>query len=94
MLHDITVPTLVLNAKNDPFLPGRFLPRSAAPNVTLEYPRHGGHVGFAAGALPGSLDWLPQRLLSHFEHGSVAPSAPQSCHAGAAPTYPENVLHG
>jgi predicted alpha/beta-fold hydrolase len=29
----------------------------------------GGHVGFAAGAFPGNLDWLPQRLLAFFnEH--------------------------
>ncbi len=63
VLHDITLPTLVLNAQNDPFLPARFLPRSAAPQVTLDYPRHGGHVGFAHGLLPGSLEWLPRRLL-------------------------------
>ena len=65
VLNDITVPTLVLNALNDPFLPARYLPRTAAPCVQLEYPQQGGHVGFTAGAFPGSLAWLPQRLL-HF----------------------------
>jgi uncharacterized protein len=65
VLDDITVPTLVLNARNDPFLPARHLPRSAAACVTLDYPEQGGHVGFPAGALPGQLDWLPQRML-HF----------------------------
>ncbi|MEG2034181.1 MAG: alpha/beta hydrolase, partial [Janthinobacterium sp.] len=94
VLRDITVPTLVLNAQNDPFLPGRYLPRSAAAAVTLDYPRHGGHVGFAAGKLPGSIDWLPQRLLSFFEGGSAAPSSPQSCHADGLRTSPENALHG
>ena len=71
VLGDITVPTLVLNAKNDPFLPGIHLPKRAASCVTLEYPEHGGHVGFAAGAPPGRLDWLPQRLLGFLEqqHG-------------------------
>jgi predicted alpha/beta-fold hydrolase len=68
ILHDITVPTLVLNARNDPFLPGIHLPRSASSAVRLEYPAHGGHVGFAAGRLPGRIDWLPQRLL-HFLDG-------------------------
>lgn len=63
VLHDITLPTLVLNAQNDPFLPARFLPRSAAPHVKLDYPAQGGHVGFANGPLPGSLEWLPRRLL-------------------------------
>lgn len=70
VLNDITVPTLVLNALNDPFLPGVHLPRQASRQVVLEYPAHGGHVGFAVGALPGSLHWLPQRLL-HFLEGAT-----------------------
>src|SRR5450830_75942 len=69
ILHDITVPTLVLNARNDPFLPARYLPQSAAACVKLEYPEQGGHVGFPSGAPPGSLDWLPQRML-HFLEGA------------------------
>lgn len=67
ILSDITVPTLVLNAKNDPFLPAHHLPRAAAACVTLEYPEHGGHVGFANGGPPGRLDWLPQRMLRFFQ---------------------------
>ncbi|MFL6672724.1 MAG: YheT family hydrolase [Massilia sp.] len=67
ILHDITVPTLVLNARNDPFLPGRHLPGSASDAVRLEYPEQGGHVGFVVGPLPGRIDWLPQRLLHFFD---------------------------
>lgn len=67
ILSDITVPTLVLNAKNDPFLPARHLPRTAAACITLEYPEHGGHVGFANGSVPGRIDWLPQRILQFFQ---------------------------
>jgi predicted alpha/beta-fold hydrolase len=67
VLGEIRVPTLVLNARNDPFLPGIHLPTRASAMVTLEYPEHGGHVGFATGALPGRLDWLPQRLLHFFD---------------------------
>jgi hypothetical protein len=70
ILHDITVPALVLNALNDPFLPGRYLPRSAAACVRLDYPAQGGHVGFAAGGPPGHLAWLPQRLLHFFDRGA------------------------
>lgn len=70
ILGDITVPTLVLNAKNDPFLPGQHLPTHAAKCVTLEYPDHGGHVGFAAGSVPGHLNWLPQKMLNFFEANS------------------------
>jgi predicted alpha/beta-fold hydrolase len=68
VLEDITVPTLVLNARNDPFLPGRHLPERASSCVTLDYPVHGGHVGFADGSMPGRLDWLPRKLL-HFLEG-------------------------
>lgn len=74
VLTDISVPTLVLNAQNDPFLPSEHLPRMAARCVTLEYPRHGGHAGFAVGALPGRLNWLPQRML-HFLEGNKPPLA-------------------
>ncbi|MBC3884349.1 YheT family hydrolase [Undibacterium griseum] len=66
VLHDITVPTLILNARNDPFLPGRYLPQTAASCVQLDYPEHGGHVGFATGHLPGRLDWLPRKILHFF----------------------------
>ncbi len=63
VLSDIKVPTLVLNARNDPFLPSRHLPRKASDAVILEYPAQGGHVGFARGRPPGSLEWLPRRIV-------------------------------
>jgi predicted alpha/beta-fold hydrolase len=69
ILHDVTVPTLVLNARNDPFLPAIHLPRTASNAVRLEYPEHGGHVGFAVGSLPGRIDWLPRRLLHFLDSG-------------------------
>ena len=72
VMHDITVPTLVLNARNDPFLPARHLPLTAAASVQLDYPAQGGHVGFATGPFPGSLAWLPQRML-HFLCGIELP---------------------
>jgi predicted alpha/beta-fold hydrolase len=65
-LERIEVPTLVLNARNDPFLPEHALlaaTRKAARSVVLEFPRTGGHAGFRAGPFPGRHDWLPQRLL-------------------------------
>jgi predicted alpha/beta-fold hydrolase len=68
VLEDITVPTLVLNARNDPFLPAQHLPLKASRRVTLDYPMEGGHVGFATGGFPGSIDWLPKRVL-HFLDG-------------------------
>ncbi len=67
VLNDITVRTLVLNARNDPFLPPRHLPDRASRHVTLDYPAQGGHVGFAVGGPPGKISWLPQRILGFLE---------------------------
>jgi predicted alpha/beta-fold hydrolase len=67
-LRRIVVPTLVLNSRNDPFLPERALPDRAAvsPSVLLEFPAEGGHVGFCTGPFPGRLTWLPLRVLDFF----------------------------
>ncbi len=69
LLKSIAVPTLVINARNDPFLPAWALPAAAevSPAVTLEQPDTGGHVAFPSGPFPGNLDWLPQRLMQHFD---------------------------
>jgi predicted alpha/beta-fold hydrolase len=48
-LSDISIPTLILNAKNDPFLSPTCYPIELAnklDHVYFEFPRHGGHVGF------------------------------------------------
>lgn len=68
VLAGVRLPTLVLNARNDPFLPARHLPQRAEVSaaVLLEQPEEGGHVGFPSGTFPGNLDWLPQRLLAFF----------------------------
>jgi uncharacterized protein len=68
-LERIRVPTLLLNARNDPFLPEQALlaaSRKAAPSVVLEFPRTGGHAGFLSGPFPGR-SWLPQRLLEFLD---------------------------
>lgn len=73
-LINICVPTLVINARNDPFVPAASLPTQAEVSaaVTLLQPEHGGHVGFASGGftannVPGRLDWLPGTLLDFFK---------------------------
>jgi hypothetical protein len=70
-LQYIRVPTLLLNACNDPFLPEhelRAAAQKAAPSVVLEFPRTGGHAGFLVGPFPGRHDWLPRHLLEFLAH--------------------------
>ena len=50
-LKGINIPTLIVNAKNDPFLPDECYPYKLiedCPNIVFETPVHGGHVGFVA----------------------------------------------
>ncbi len=67
-LKSIRIPTLVLNARNDPFLPADALPTAdqVSTAVTLEQPADGGHVAFPSAPFPGTMDWLPQHLLEFF----------------------------
>ncbi|MBI2778454.1 MAG: alpha/beta fold hydrolase [Gammaproteobacteria bacterium] len=67
-LINIRVPTLLINARNDPFLPASALPRSEQVSacVTLEFPEEGGHMGFISGPFPGRHAWLPERILEFF----------------------------
>jgi predicted alpha/beta-fold hydrolase len=63
-LAQIRIPALVLNAQNDPFVPGASLP---APHdvggcVQLWQPAHGGHVGFPHGGLPGHVMGMPEAV--------------------------------
>lgn len=65
-LARIRVPTLVLNARNDPFLPAEHLPQEdeVGAHVTLWQPAHGGHVGFPAGHWPGHVLTLPKHVTN------------------------------
>ena len=61
-LDTIAVPTLIINALNDPFLPREcYAPAlvANAPAVTLEIPRQGGHCGFSHYTLNQS--WIEER---------------------------------
>lgn len=49
-LDQIEVPTLILNAQNDPFLSETCFPVKLARSlkqIHFEFPKHGGHVGFS-----------------------------------------------
>ena len=63
-LPAIRIPALVVNARNDPFVPAASLPMQTevGDHVTLWQPAHGGHVGFALGAPPGHVLGMPERV--------------------------------
>lgn len=85
-LPRVAVPTLVLNALDDPFVPAEALPEPdlLPACVTAEFPRHGGHVGFVSGAFPGRLDWLPRRVLRHFHACALRPDHAAPMHVANA----------
>jgi predicted alpha/beta-fold hydrolase len=64
-LAEIRIPALVVNARNDPFVPAWSLPAAheVGRHVTLWHPDHGGHVGFASGPLPGDVRGLPRAVM-------------------------------
>ena len=65
-LPHIRVPTLILQARDDPFLLPRTLPTAdELPEcVTLELADSGGHAGFVAGRLPGRACYWAERRLA------------------------------
>jgi predicted alpha/beta-fold hydrolase len=64
-LQRVRLPALLVNARNDPFVPASSLPGSAdvSAHVTLWQPAQGGHVGFPAGAFPGHVMAMPQAVF-------------------------------
>ena len=65
VVSNINTPTLIVNAKNDPFLSPECYPEDLLKNhpfVTFESPEHGGHVGFAQFTKNG-LYWSEERAL-------------------------------
>ena len=62
-LPDIKIPALVVNAQDDPFMSPSCYPVSAAesnPNLHLEMPKYGGHVGFVL-TNSGNVYWSEKR---------------------------------
>lgn len=65
-LSGIRIPTLIVNAADDPFLPEACYPvaeTSDLPHVYLEVPEWGGHVGFVA-FNPARMFWSEQRAVA------------------------------
>lgn len=69
-LEEITIPTLVVNAKNDPFLPQECYPTGllkSHENVFLEVPELGGHVGFSNSE---DVYWSEKRAVEFTKRGA------------------------
>jgi len=68
-LSGIDVPTLLVNALNDPFLSTECYPYQAAElnkKLIFEAPKHGGHVGFYQFS-KGNIMWSEKRALLFFQ---------------------------
>jgi len=66
-LSSISIPTLIINAKDDPFLPDDCYPYFEAeknPLLYLEIPKYGGHVGFMTSLFFKYPLWHEKRILS------------------------------
>jgi predicted alpha/beta-fold hydrolase len=78
-LRHVRRPTLILHARDDPFMTPAIIPDAAelAPEVTLELADAGGHVGFVAADARGRpYCWAEVRIADHL--------AEQACGAIAA----------
>ena len=74
-LDGVRIPTLLLHARDDPFLPPDRIPeRPAADNpfVRTVITRRGGHVGFVEGA-PWAPDFWAERTVADFFARHLAP---------------------
>jgi predicted alpha/beta-fold hydrolase len=65
-LQEICIPTLLVNARNDPFVPSWSLPgqQDESQHVKLWQPLQGGHVGFPACSGSARENYLPQEVGS------------------------------
>jgi uncharacterized protein len=68
-LERINHEVLIINAKNDPFLSASCFPEhlgAALKNIYMEFPEHGGHVGFRMGGWKG-VYWSEFRAFEFIE---------------------------
>ncbi|MDE3152780.1 MAG: hypothetical protein KGL93_11090, partial [Gemmatimonadota bacterium] len=81
-LPDIRVPTLLLSAYDDPFLPPDRLAATAGVargNAALDvcFSPHGGHVGFVSGAVPAVPVYFSELRIDAFFTSHLESGAPR-----------------
>lgn len=64
LLGEIELPTLILHAEDDPFMPADLFSRlpPPSPSVRVELSRHGGHVGYVERRGGKLCSWLARRV--------------------------------
>lgn len=70
MLNQIAKPTLIIHAKDDPFMDHHVIPDAGSLPACVEYQltEHGGHVGFIGGTLRRPEMWLEKRIPDWLEN--------------------------
>lgn len=67
-LHQITTPTLIIHAKDDPFLTQDSVPKQLLPaHLNYQLLSHGGHLGFISGEAHRPIPWLNDALPAYFK---------------------------
>ncbi|MGZ8927687.1 MAG: hydrolase [Methylobacter sp.] len=77
-LKSISVPTLVIQSVDDPFMTKEVLPGldEISPHVHLELTQRGGHVGFVSGSIPFKPKyWLEQRIPEFLRNALLSAKA-------------------
>jgi predicted alpha/beta-fold hydrolase len=81
VLGQITIPTLILTAQDDPFIPYPIFQSSAAmtnPWIRFVAPTHGGHCGFLQRRQPDEdMFWAENRLVEFIKKGVTAEVNPE-----------------
>lgn len=71
-LPNISIPSLLIHAADDPFFPGKYLPIQTindSKNLQLIQTDAGGHVAFVDGVWPWERKfWLEQQVFNFFNH--------------------------
>ena len=70
-LKEIRIPTLIIQARDDPFINREAIPRESdlSEKTILELSEKGGHVGFIQGKSPLKICyWLEQRIPEYLEY--------------------------
>jgi len=76
ILAQLRVPTLLITAKDDPFVPYSSILAAGAdknPVITLVAPDHGGHCAFISNKPGSARFWAEQRVVDFFDSRNQAP---------------------